>query len=141
VKGAAELPFVLDASVTLAWCFEDETTPETDALLNRLAEDAAITPTLWELEVVNVLLLAERRGLITESQAARFVSLLTQLPIHVDSAGADMGAVLAAGRHHGLTGYDAAYLVLAEREGIPLATLDAKVRAAAQAAGVSVLGS
>ena len=135
------MPFVLDASVTLAWCFEDETTPETDALLNRLAEDAAITPTLWELEVVNVLLLAERRGRITESQAARFVALLTQLPIHVDSAGADMGAVLAAGRHHGLTAYDAAYLVLAEREGIPLATLDAKVRAAAQAAGVSVLGS
>lgn len=135
------MPFVLDASVTLAWCFEDETTPETEALLSRLAEDAAITPFLWELEVVNVLLLAERRGRITESQTARFVALLTQLPIHVDSAGADMAAVLAAGRHHGLTAYDATYLVLAERSGIPLATLDAKLRTAAQAAGVSVLGS
>lgn len=134
------MPYVLDASVALAWCFEDEATPGTDALLERLTEDTAITPSLWELEVVNVLLLAERRGRITESQTARFVTLLAQLPIHVDSAGPDMGSVLATGRHHGLTAYDAAYLVLAEREGIPLATLDAKVRAAAQAAGVSVLG-
>lgn len=134
------MPFVLDASVTLAWCFEDEATPGTDALLKRLADDVAITPALWELEVINVLLLAERRGRITESQTARFVALLTQLPIHADSVGADLGAVLAAGRHHKLTAYDAVYLVLAEREGIPLATLDAKLRAAAQAAGVSVLG-
>jgi predicted nucleic acid-binding protein len=140
VKGGAELPFVLDASVTLAWCFEDETTQETDALLDRLAADAAITPSLWELEVVNVLLLAERRGRITESQTARFAALLAQLPIHVDPAGADMQAVLATGRHHGLTAYGAAYLVLAERAGIPLATVDARLRAAAQAAGVSVLG-
>jgi predicted nucleic acid-binding protein len=140
MKGAAELPFVLDASVTLAWCFEDEATQDTDAVLERLTEDVAIAPALWELEVVNVLLLAERRGRITESQSARFVALLTQLPIHVDSAGTDMGAVLAAGRHHRLTAYDAAYLVLAEREGIPLATLDAKLRTAAQAAGVPTLG-
>lgn len=134
------MPFVLDASVALAWCFEDETTPIADALLERLAEDPAITPSLWELEVVNVLLIAERRGRITESQAARFLALLTQLPIHMDPAGADMGTVLSVGRHHELTAYDAAYLALAEREGIPLATLDAKLRAAARAAGVSVLG-
>ena len=135
------MPFVLDASVTLAWCFEDEATPDSEGTLERLAEDVAIAPSLWELEVVNVLLLAERHGRITESQTARFVALLTQLPIHVDPAGADMEAVLAAGRHHGLNAYDAAYLVLAEREGIPLATLDAKLRAAAQVAGVTVLGS
>jgi predicted nucleic acid-binding protein len=134
------LPYVLDASVTLAWCFEDEATPHTDALLDRLAEDAAIAPSLWELEVVNVLLLAERRGRITESQTVRFVALLTQLPIHVDSAGVDMEAVLATGRHHGLTAYDAAYLVLAEREGIPLATMDARLQAAAKAAGVPLAG-
>ena len=134
------MPFVLDASVALAWCFEDEATSHTDGVLERLAKDSAVTPSLWELEVVNVLLLAERRGRISESQTARFVALLTQLPIHVDSAGPDLGAVLAAGRHHGLTAYDAAYLVLAEREGIPLATVDGKLRAAAKAAGVSLLG-
>ena len=98
-----------------------------------------MAPSLWDLEVVNVLLLAGRRGRITESQTARFVTLLSQLPIHSNSADADMGAVLAAGRHHGLTPYDAAYLVLAEREGIPLATTDGKLRAAAQAAGVPLL--
>ena len=140
MKGDAELPFVLDASVALAWCFEDEVTSQTDAVLDRLAEDSAVAPSLWELEVINVLLLAERRGRITESQTARFVALLAQLPIHIDSAGPDMAAVLAAGRHHGLTAYDAAYLVLAEREGIPLATKDGKLQAAAQTAGVSLLG-
>jgi predicted nucleic acid-binding protein len=133
------LPFVLDASIALAWCFEDEATPATEAVLERLAEDDAVAPSLWELEVVSVLLLAERRGRITESQTARFVALLTQLPIHIDTAGPDMGAVLAAGRHHGLTAYDAAYLVLAEYEGIPLATLDSKIATAAKAAGVSLL--
>jgi predicted nucleic acid-binding protein len=65
--------------------------------------------------------------------------LLGQLPIHVDSASADMGAVLAAGRRHALTAYDAAYLALAEREGVTLATLDAKLRDAAKAAGVAVI--
>ena len=134
------MPFVLDASVALAWCFEDEATAETEAVLEQLAEDSAVAPSLWELEVINVLLLAERRGRITESQTARFVALLTQLPILIDSAGADMASVLAAGRHHGLTAYDAVYLVLAEREGIPLATIDGKLRVAAQAAGVPVLG-
>jgi predicted nucleic acid-binding protein len=133
------MPFVVDASVTLAWCFEDETTPQTEAILDRLSDDTAVVPSLWELEVSNVLLLGERRGRLTESQSARFVALLGQLPILVDSASVDIGAVLAAGRSHALTAYDAAYLVLAEREGVPLATLDAKLRAAAQAVGVSVI--
>lgn len=133
------MPFVLDASMTLTWCFEDEATSQTDAVLDRLAEDSAVAPSLWEREVVNVLLLAERHGRITESQTARFVALLSQLPIHINPADPDMGAVLAAGRHHGLTAYDAAYLVLAEREGIPLATVDGKLRMAAQAAGVPLV--
>jgi len=133
------MPFVVDASVTLAWCFEDETTPQTEAILDRLSDDTAVVPSLWELEVSNVLLLGERRGRLTESQSARFVALLGQLPILVDSASVDIGAVLAAGRSHALSAYDAAYLVLAEREGVPLATLDAKLRAAAQAVGVSVI--
>jgi predicted nucleic acid-binding protein len=133
------MPFVVDASVTLAWCFEDETTPQTEAILDRLSDDTAVVPSLWELEVSNVLLLGELRGRLTESQSARFVALLGQLPILVDSASVDIGAILAAGRSHALTAYDAAYLVLAERDGVPLATLDAKLRAAAQAVGVSII--
>jgi predicted nucleic acid-binding protein len=133
------MPFVVDASVTLAWCFEDEATPQTETILDRLSDDTAMVPALWELEVCNVLLLGERRSRLTESQSARFVALLSQLPIHIDPASVDMGAVLATGRRHALTAYDAAYLVLAEREGVPLATLDAKLRNAAQTAGVSLI--
>jgi predicted nucleic acid-binding protein len=133
------MPFVVDASVTLAWCFEDEARPLTEAILDRLSDDTAIVPSLWELEVSNVLLLGERRGRLTESQSTRFVALLGQLPILVDSAGADMGIVMAVGRHHGLTAHDAAYLVLAEREGVSLATLDTKLRDAAQAVGIPII--
>jgi|ERR1017187_2221577 predicted nucleic acid-binding protein len=133
------MPFVVDASVTLAWCFKDESTPSTEAVLDLLADDSAVVPALWELEVSNVLLLAERRGRITESNSARFVALLGQLPILVDTAGVDMNSILAAGRRHQLTAYDATYLVLAQREGVPLATLDARMRAAARAAGVQLL--
>lgn len=133
------MPFVVDASVTLSWCFEDETSPQTEAVLDLLSDDTAVVPSLWELEVSNVLLLGERRRRLTESQTARFVALLGQLPILVDSASVDMQAVLAVGRHHCLTAYDAAYLVLAEREGVPLATLDTKLRAAARAVGVQLI--
>jgi predicted nucleic acid-binding protein len=133
------VPFVVDASVTLAWCFEDEADSQTEAILDLLSDDTAVVPSLWELEVSNVLLLGERRRRLTESQTARFVALLGQLPILVDTASVDMEAVLAVGRHHALTAYDAAYLVLAEREGVPLATLDTKLRNAARAVGVQLI--
>jgi predicted nucleic acid-binding protein len=133
------MPFVVDASITLAWCFEDEASPQTEAILDLLSDDTAVVPSLWELEVSNVLLLGERRRRLTESQTARFVALLGQLPILVDSAGVDMEAALAVGRHHALTAYDAAYLVLAEREGVALATLDTKLRDAARAVGVQLI--
>ncbi len=133
------MPFVVDAAVTLAWCFEDESTPRTEAVLDLLAEDSAVVPGLWELEVSNVLLLAERRGRITEASSARFVALLGQLPILVDTSGIDMTAVLAAGCRYQLTAYDATYFVLALREGVPLATLDTRMQAAARAAGVALV--
>ena len=133
------MPFVVDASVTMAWCFEDEATPQTEAILDLLIDDTAIVPALWELEVSDVLLIAERRNRLREAQSARFVALLGQLPIHVDSASVEMSSVLAAGRRHALTAYDAAYLVLAEREGVRLATMDATLRKAAQDAGVAVI--
>lgn len=131
--------FVLDASVTMAWCFEDEATMATDALLDRLVDDVAIVPALWSLEVANVLLVAERKRRMTEAQAARFVQLLSQLPIRVDPSPAGVSDVLAAGRRHGLSAYDATYLVLAEQLGAPLATLDTDLATACAAAGVTVL--
>jgi predicted nucleic acid-binding protein len=128
--------FVIDTSVTMAWCFEDESTAATDALLDRFGEDVAAVPAIWPLEVANVLLVAERRGRVSEAQANRFMELLSQLPVEIDDSPTDMPAIVAAGRRHQLSSYDASYLVLAERLGASLATLDHRLAEAAQRAGV-----
>jgi predicted nucleic acid-binding protein len=133
------MQMVIDTSVTMAWCFEDEATDDTDAALDQLQDDEAVVPPLWQLEVTNVLLVAERRARITEAQATRFLDLLLRLPIRVDASQTDVPAVLAAGRRHGLSAYDAAYLVLAERLAAPLATLDHKLITASRNAGVPLL--
>lgn len=133
------MPIVIDASITMAWCFEDEGTDETEAVLDLLGDDVAVVPSLWCLEVANVLLVAERRGRMSEAQAARFLDLLGRLPIRPDTDVVDTNVVLAAGRRHHLSAYDAAYLVLAERLAAPLATLDSKLAAACRAAGVPLL--
>lgn len=133
------MTIVIDASGTMGWCFEDEATDQTDAVLDSLEHDEAVVPTLWHLEVVNVLLVAERRGRISEAQATRFLNLLGRLPIRTDMMPIDTTAVLAAGRRHDLSAYDAAYLVLAERLAAPLATLDDKLISASKNAGVSLV--
>jgi predicted nucleic acid-binding protein len=131
--------FVMDTSVAMAWCFEDEATEASDAVLDRLHDDEATVPAIWPLEVAQVLLVAERRGRLTEAQASRFLELLTQLPIEVEDAPADLAGIVAAGRRHELSSYDASYLVLAERLGASLATLDHRLAKAAEQAGVELL--
>jgi predicted nucleic acid-binding protein len=69
--------FVIDSSVAMAWCFEDEASDATDAVLDRLNEECAVVPAIWPLEVANVLLVAERRGRLSEAQASRFLELLS----------------------------------------------------------------
>lgn len=134
--------FVLDCSVTMGWCFEDEADEYAEAVLERLAGGTGLVPALWPLEVANVLLGAERRRRVTEAHAARFLELLGQLPIAVADGPeiTRMGALLALGRAHGLSAYDAAYLDLALREAVPLATRDAALAAAARKVGVALLG-
>ena len=129
----------MDASVAMAWCFEDEAIEATDIVLDRLRDDEAAVPAIWPLEVANVLLVAERRDRLSEAQASRFLELLTQLPIEVDEAPHDLAAIVAAGRRHELSSYDGSYLVLAERLGAPLATLDRRLAKAAERAGVELL--
>lgn len=124
----------------MAWCFEDEASPVAEAALDHLRNDEAIVPGLWRLEVANVLLVAERRGRITEAQATRFVGLLALLPIQIEANPADISALVGAGRLHTLTAYDAEYLLLAERLAAPLATLDEGLAAAARRAGVPIFG-
>lgn len=132
---------MLDASIALAWCFEDQSTPLSQASLARLADDRALVPELWPFEVANVLALAERRGRIRPSQTSRFVQLLDRLPISVSELGRDrvLGTVLDLARSTRVSAYDAAYLALAARAGVPLATADEPLRLAAQAAGLDLL--
>jgi predicted nucleic acid-binding protein len=133
--------FVLDASVAMAWCFEDETTPYTEAVLRRLTRAGAVAAAIWPYEVANVLIGAERRGRVTQSQTIRFLELLRALPITVDEHGPAhaWGDVLALGRTHRLTAYDASYLELAARMDLPLASQDARLVQACQAVGVVVI--
>ena len=134
---------VLDASATLPWLFEDEASPAADALLERVALDGAVVPSLWFLECANALAAAERRGRIDAARVARNVSLLRRLPVAVDVADpADaLGTTLDLARTHRLTAYDASYLDLALRRGLPLATNDGPLRIAAAAAGVALLAA
>lgn len=129
--------FVIDTSITMAWCFEDEVSDVADAALDALRDDEAAVPCIWPLEVANVLLIAERRGRLTEAQSARFLELLGALPIQLDHS-VTMGEVFAKALRHGLTAYDASYLVLAERLGGPLATIDERLAVAATHAGVQL---
>jgi predicted nucleic acid-binding protein len=130
--------FVVDASVSLSWCFDDEASADSDALLHRLGEGGGIVPVSWEYEVANVLALAQRRGRITEAESARRSTLLRALPIHV-VRDLDPAALLDTARRHSLSAYDAAYLLVAEREGLPLATRDSALARAANAAGITTL--
>ncbi|WP_448810278.1 type II toxin-antitoxin system VapC family toxin [Agromyces bauzanensis] len=132
------MSFVLDASVTLAWCFEDEATAETDELLTQLRTDSVIAPSIWVFEIANALAVGQRRGRLSEAKAVLFASTLESLPIEVAPA-PPMASILAVASAHGLSAYDSAYLELAERTGLPLAALDGRLRAAAVSVGVHVL--
>lgn len=133
--------FVLDASVTFAWCFADEASEAADALLDRVERDGAIVPGVWPLEVANVLLVAERRRRITPEIAGRFVDLLAALPIVVDdeTGSRALGDTIDLARRLALTAYDAAYLELAKRRGLALATRDSDLRKAAAKSLVKLL--
>ena len=132
-------PWVLDCSVTMAWCFEDERTQATDDLMGGAVP--VLVPQIWPLEVGNVLMLAMRKGRITTSKQKQFLGLLKLLPITVDVFGLDetlRHVMTLAGEHH-LTTYDASYLELAIRTEAAMATLDADLRRAARRMGVKLL--
>ena len=132
--------FVLDASVTAAWCFADETTPESDALRDSLAEQRAVVPLLWHAETTNLLLTAERRQRIKPERCDELLQLLASLPIETqDESDRMRGPVLRLARAHRLSVYDAIYLDLAMDRGLKLATRDVALRTAARAEGVSLI--
>jgi predicted nucleic acid-binding protein len=131
---------VIDASITMAWYFKDEATPYTNAVRAGLATDRAVVPFLWPLEVVNVLLMAERRKRSNHTRASKWLRYLSALPIALDgeSAFRAFDRILNLARSHRLTAYDAAYLELAVRRRLPLGTLDNDLKKAAAAAGVTL---
>lgn len=132
--------FVLDCSVTMAWCFDDEATSYTNGIRDSLADRRAVVPSLWPLEVANATIAGERRKRLDEARSRRFIALLEALPIDLDgeTGRRAFGDIAHLARAHRLSAYDAAYLELAIRRGLPLATLDARLEAAATAAGVTL---
>jgi predicted nucleic acid-binding protein len=135
--------FVLDASVAVAWCFEDESTPAAWALLDRLRTAPGHVPALWALEIGNILLGAEKRQRITQARTVEFLSILGELDIRVDPdlAGRAFRDVLPLARERRLTTYDATYLELAMRLGLPLATKDKALARAATALRIKTLAA
>lgn len=133
--------FVVDCSVVMAWCFEDEADRYADMILDLLVESEAVVPSLWALEVANVLLVGERRKRLTEAGSRRFIELLYELPVTMDQETSEraLSGILSIGREHGLSSYDAAYLELAMREGIALATRDDGLKEAAKKCGVKLV--
>jgi len=132
------VPLVLDASIAGCWFFGEEQDPRAEAAWERLREDRAIVPVQWWFEIRNVCLLGERRGRATEAQTDEFLRELPKFAIDFDSL-PDQEAVVELARRHRLTFDDAAYLELAQREGIPLATLDKELVTAARAEGVPLV--
>lgn len=135
------MSFVVDNSVALAWCFEDEQSRPVMDLLDLVTESGAAAPQLWPIEALNGLLTAERRGRIDAERRRRLAGFLYDLPIVIDDETASrlwrVTAELA--ERHRLTAYDATYLELAIRLGLPLATSDADLAAAARRSGVHLL--
>lgn len=131
------MPLVVDVSVMMAWHFEDERSHAADAIRSKLREDEALVPAHWWFELRNVLLTGERRGRSLPEATAGFLDDLRELSIFIASF-PDENAVMKLARRHRLSLYDAAYLELAKREGLALATFDGDLIAAAKAEGVAM---
>ena len=133
--------FVVDNSVVMAWCFSDETETYPDRILEKLVSGSAFVPSIWPLEVGNVLCVAERRKHLSIADSMRFLELLNELPVIVEpeSPGRMLNEVFLLAREYNLSTYDASYLDLAMRKGLPIATLDNALQEAAGRCGVPVL--
>ena len=132
------MPLVVDSSVTAAWILPDERTPAALKARSQVLLEGGLVPAHWWYETRNTLLMAERRNRTTEALNALALSTLVQLPI-VQTQPHDDAKIFAVARRHRLTFYDAAYLELAAREKVALATFDSELARAASAEGVSLL--
>jgi len=132
--------FVVDASITLAWCFEDAMTTATEAVLERLVLEGGIAPAHWPLEVANGLRFAWSSGRVTDDTIGRARDIVRQLPVEVRPVETSTALHLVEpARHHDLTVYDAAYLGIGESLGLGIATLDERLAAACRTVGVPLI--
>ena len=133
---------MLDASVAVGWAFEDESDAYADAVLEALSENGAVVPGLWGYEVANALRTGECGERILPADSERFLALLKALPIEVEETqSGDPTVLLQLARERGLSAYDAAYLAVAVRRGLPLATQDRALQEAAYRSGATIFGS
>ena len=132
--------FVLDCSMAMPWCLEDEANHQSDAVLISLEYRRAIVPSHWALEVANVLAVCERRKRVTDARITEFLGFLGGLPVDVDdfTHAQAFGEILSLARRHQLSVYDAAYLELALRRAAPLASLDNKLNDIAGELGIAL---
>ena len=142
LKGAdmdASPDFVLDGSIMLVWCFEDEHHEHASAILERMPGLRAHVPGVWPLEIANALIVGERRGRISPEETSGFLAILRGFPIAVDRETVERAweETLRLARSYKLSSYDAAYLELAIRKGLPLASLDVRLIEAARVAGIN----
>lgn len=128
------MSFVIDASVILAWILPDEVNERADAIVGSLVYESAVAPAIWPMEIRNALLVAERRKRIDPSATEELLAILGTQRVTID-AGINFDKAMVFARAHRLTIYDAAYLELATRRRLPLATLDTRLAAAAAAQG------
>ena len=132
------MAFVLDASVTACWALHDEKHADADRAFLRIRTEEAVVPSLWWFEVRNILVVNERRGRISLPDSTAFLLHLSKLPVRLDRL-PDEDSVLRLARTHRLSVYDAAYLELAHRENLAIATLDADLRKAAARERVTLI--
>jgi len=135
------MPFVLDCSITLSWLLPDERDAATDALIGELERTTAVVPAIWPYEVANALLVAQRRARIDKYDLIRVRGALAALPIEVEAVAGNhlLSAVSDLGERLGITSYGAAYVELAARRRLPLATLHARLRKVCVALKIEVL--
>ena len=132
--------FVVDASITLAWCFEDESTSISEAILGRLVGEGGVAPAHWAMEVANGLRYAASSGRVDEASIERARDIVRQLPVEIRPVETTTALFLIEpARRHDLTIYDAAYLGLAEALGLGMATLDQRLTAACRTVGVPLI--
>lgn len=136
------MDFVIDSSAAMAWALPDEHSPHAEKILSRItAESSLWIPALWWYEVANVVAMARRRKRLNEAQGARILELLSLFPLQVDAppGPASASRLTQLAQEHSLSAYDAAYLELAERRGLALATFDHDLIRAARKAGVQLV--